>query len=202
MTLKKKPAPITSTVSRGKPGPKPKAEIDKVLKPSVSMTPETYRFAKAYGHGVLSAGVEAMRRELERSHRLKPVGSSDHDWAHQRIEQLHSTLEEAIAFILSMPPHPKLKAVATALSVKLDEPVGMGTRAMVGESYLPTGQLLFKAEVFHDQLLVHTGQNRTAQRELVEALRHAGLVTNLKRLPDSAPPSELELRLADTRRSR
>jgi hypothetical protein len=45
--------------SRAKPGPKPKPQASKVVKKTVSLQPETFRFLIKKGKGVLSAGIEA-----------------------------------------------------------------------------------------------------------------------------------------------
>lgn len=113
-----------------------------------------------------------------------------------RTGVLERALQDAIAYLEALPPHPMTRRKIQDLRSKLEAPSstlpGIAKRALVGKKFDVTGVEMLRAELIGDTIFLSTVVDDRSGSQLLDQLRQGRYGIQLKRLDDSLPLTSLE----------
>lgn len=113
-----------------------------------------------------------------------------------RTAVLERALQDAIAYLEALPPHPMTRRKIQDLRDKLEAPSptlpGIAKRALVGRKFDVTGVEMLRAELIGETVFLSTVVDDRSGSQLLDQLRQGRYGIQLKRLDDSLPLTSLE----------
>lgn len=113
-----------------------------------------------------------------------------------RTSELESALEDAIAYLEALPPHPMTRRKIHTLRAKLEAPSpaasALAERSRVGKKFDVTGVEMLRAELIGDTVYLSTVVDERSGLLLLDHLREGRYGIQLKLLDDNMPLTSLE----------